>query len=138
MWDTSTPFGARVERRLAEEQVIWMVTSGADGAPQPSPVWFLREGDTLLIYSRPGTPKLRNIARHPRVALHFNTDPDGDDVIVFYGAAAVDTAAPSSAAHTAYQEKYRQGIANIGMTPESFAAAYDTAIRVRLERVRGH
>lgn len=137
MWDLSTPFGERVERRLAEEQVIWLVTSDKDGAPQPSPVWFLREGDTLLIYSKPDAPKLRNIARQPRVALHFNSSPGGDDVIIFRGSAAADAGAPAAHEHPAYLAKYREGIAHIGMTPESFAAAYAAGIRVRLERVRG-
>lgn len=137
MWDVSTPFGARVERRLAEEQVIWLVTSDKEGTAQPSPVWFLREGDTLLIYSKPAAPKLRNIARHPRVALHFNTTADGGDVVIFHGSAAADPAAPAPHEHAAYLEKYRAGIGHIGMTPESFAEEYSAAIRVRLEKVRG-
>lgn len=137
MWDVSTPFGARVERRLAEEQVIWLVTAGKEGLPQPSPVWFLREGETLLIYSKPSAPKLRNIAREPHVALHFNTNPHGDDVVIFHGSAAAEPDAPPPNAHAAYLEKYRAGIANIGMTPERFAEEYSSAIRVRLEKLRG-
>jgi PPOX class probable F420-dependent enzyme len=138
MWDVSTPFGARVERRLAEELIIWLVTQGKDGTPQPSPVWFLREGDTLLIYSRPDTPKLRSIARAPRVALHFDSDGHGGDIIVFTGSAAADPEAPSSDALPAYQAKYGAGITGIGMTPESFAQAYSEAIRVTITSVRGH
>ncbi len=137
MWDVSTPFGARVERRLAEEQIIWLVTIDKDGAPQPSPVWFLREGDTLLIYSKPAAPKLRNIARQPRVALHFNTDAGGGDVMIFHGDAAVDAATPPPHQHAAYLEKYHQGIGNIGMTPERFAEEYAAPVRVRLGKLRG-
>jgi PPOX class probable F420-dependent enzyme len=138
MWDITTPFGARVERRLAEETIIWLVTQGKDGTPQPSPVWFLREGSTLLIYSRPDTPKLRSIARAPRVALHFDGDGQGGDIIVFTGAAAIDPAAPTSDALPTYQAKYREAIARIGMTPEHFAKAYAVALRVTIETVRGH
>jgi PPOX class probable F420-dependent enzyme len=85
MWDTSSEFGARIERRLADETVIWLVTTSNDGSPQPSPVWFIREGDTLLIFSKPDAPKVRNIRARPRVALHFNTDVHGEDVVVFHG-----------------------------------------------------
>lgn len=138
MWDVTTSFGARVERRLAEEIVIWLVTQGRDGTPQPSPVWFLRDGNDLLIYSRPDKPKLRNIARAPRVALNFDGDGRGGDIIVFTGTAAIDPAAPPIDALPAYVEKYREPIKGIGMTPETFAKAYSVAIRVAIEAVRGH
>jgi PPOX class probable F420-dependent enzyme len=138
MWDLTTAFGARVERRLTEELIIWLVTQGKDGTPQPSPVWFLREGDTLLIYSRPDTPKLRSIARAPQVALHFDGDGRGGDIIVFTGTAALDPSAPSADALPAYVEKYRAAIARIGMVPEHFAKAYSVAIRVTISGLRGH
>ena len=57
------------------------------GAPQPSPVWFLWDGESFLIYSQPGTPKLRNIAANPRVALHLNDNGTGGDVVVVSGRA---------------------------------------------------
>jgi hypothetical protein len=38
----------------------------------------------------------------------------------------------------AYLEKHRAPIARIGMTPESFAAAYCVAVRVTPIGVRGH
>ncbi|NJN16340.1 MAG: TIGR03667 family PPOX class F420-dependent oxidoreductase [Oscillochloris sp.] len=138
MWDATTSFGQRVERRLNEEAIIWLVTTDANGVSQPSPVWFLREGDTLLIYSQPNTPKMRNIERNSQVALHFDGDGRGGDIVVFHGAAAADPAAPSPDQHQAYLAKYGDGIAGIGMTPESFAAAYSAALRVTLTRVRGH
>src|SRR3954451_7916261 len=49
--DPATPFGERVAQRLREEVVIWLTTTGADGTPQPAPVWFLWEGETFLIYT---------------------------------------------------------------------------------------
>ena len=72
--DTSTEFGARVEQRLADERIIWLVTTDREGAPQPSPVWFIWDGESALMYSQPNTPKLRNIEANPRVSLHFNSD----------------------------------------------------------------
>jgi PPOX class probable F420-dependent enzyme len=138
MWDGTTPFGARVERRLTEEAIIWLVTQGKDGTPQPSPVWFLREGNTLLIYSQPNTPKLRSIARAPQVSLHFDGDGHGGDIIVFSGTAATDPTVPPSDTLPTYQEKYRASIARIGMTPEHFAKAYSVALRVTITAVRGH
>ncbi len=136
--DTSTPFGARVEQRLRGEEVIWLTTVTGRGEPKPSPVWFLWDGETMLIYSQPGTPKVRNIAAHPAVALNFNTDEHGGDVVSFDATAEIVSDAPPADQHTAYLEKYREGIARIGSTPESMAQSYSTAIRVRLTKLRGY
>lgn len=135
--DTSTDLGARVARRLVQEQVIWLTTVREDGRPEPSPVWFLWDGETFLIYSRPNTLKLRNIAVRPHVSLSFNSTETGGDVVVFAGEARIAEGAPPATDVPAYLEKYGQGIANIGMTPEGFAAAYSVPIRVTPSKVRG-
>ncbi len=135
--DTSTKFGARVLERLQQEQVIWLTTVRPDGIPQPNPVWFLWDGETVLIYSQPGAHKVGHIRHNPHVALNFNTDAGGDDVVVITGEARIDDIAAQAVENTAYLEKYRAGIAQIGMTPESMAAAYSTMIRVTPRHVRG-
>jgi PPOX class probable F420-dependent enzyme len=138
MLDLTTQFGARAARRLDEEIIIWLTTVRADGTPQPSPVWFLRSDQTLLIYSEPNTPKLRNIAQNPKVALNFDGDGRGGNVVIFSGEAHVDPQAPSAAQVAAYVKKYGEHIARIKRTPESFAQAYSVAVRVALLGVRGH
>jgi PPOX class probable F420-dependent enzyme len=135
--DLSSEFGKRAERRLREEEVIWLVTVGADGTPQPNPVWFLWEGGELLVYSQPGKAKLRHIARSPRVALNFNTHADGEDVVVLTGEARLDPGAPPADQLPAYLEKYREPIARLGMTPESFAQSYSVAVRITPTKLRG-
>jgi PPOX class probable F420-dependent enzyme len=136
--DTTTPFGARVARRLREELIVWLVTVGENGTPQPSPVWFLWDDRTVLIYSQPDTPKLRNIAARPRVALHFDGNGKGGDIVVLTGAARVVSDVPPADRIPAYVEKYRDGIRRIGMTPDSFARAYCVPIRVEPAALRGH
>jgi len=63
--DAETEFGSRTERRLREDTLGWLVTAGKDGTPQPNPVWFLWDGQSLLIYSAPDQAKLKNIERNP-------------------------------------------------------------------------
>jgi Pyridoxamine 5'-phosphate oxidase len=42
--------------------MAWLTTVRPDGQPVSVPVWFLmREDGTILLYSQPGTQKLRNI-----------------------------------------------------------------------------
>ncbi|MCA9878896.1 MAG: TIGR03667 family PPOX class F420-dependent oxidoreductase [Thermomicrobiales bacterium] len=136
--DTSTAFGQRVATRLANDQVIWLATVDGYGTPQPVPVWFYWDGHTVLVYSQPDQPKLRNIARNHRVSLNFNSDFHGGDVVVLVGDAALDPAASPADQHQAYVEKYAGGIESISMTPASFAAAYSVAVRVTPTKVRGH
>ncbi len=125
-----------VLERLRNEKVAWLTTVRPDGLPQPTPIWFLWDGNRLLIYSKPGARKLRNIAAHPRVAFHLNSDESGGEIVVVWGTASVDLRAPLATANEAYIEKYRQGIADIDMTPESMAAEYSATIRITPERVR--
>lgn len=136
--DLSTEFGSRVVRRLQEERIIWLTTVGADAAPQPSPVWFLWDGTDVLIYSQPDTPKIRNIARNPCIALNFDGDGRGGNIIVITGEARVDPRTPPAHDMPAYVTKYQQGFKRIQVSPESFAQRYSVPIRITLQRVRGH
>jgi len=137
MIDLSSELGMRVARRLESELIIWLTTVRVDGTPQPSPVWFLWADRTILIYSQQNKQKLRNIAQNPKVALNFNTDPQGSDVAVITGTARVDPQAPPVDQLRAYVEKYRQEIVDLGATPESFAQSYAVAVRVTPIGLRG-
>ena len=132
MPDPSTPFGARVARRLREEHVIWLTTVDASGTPQPNPVWFLWDGDTVLIYNRNDARRIAHVQRNPRVALHFDGDKQGGDIIVITGTAQL---VPKEL--PAYMDKYGD-LMRRSFTSESFAAAYSVAMRVRPRTVRGH
>lgn len=136
--DTNTDFGARVVRHLEEDSVIWLTTVGPELTPQPSPVWFIWDGDTALIFSQPGTPKLRNIGLHPRVSLNFNSTATGGDVVVLNADAWIDEDALPASANPAYIAKYTEGLADIGMSPDDFTSAYSVPVRVRPTNLRGH
>ncbi|NTU62796.1 MAG: TIGR03667 family PPOX class F420-dependent oxidoreductase [Chloroflexi bacterium] len=136
--DLTSAFGERVARRLREERIIWLVTIDPDDVPQPTPVWFWWDGETVLIYSHAKQAKLRNIRRHPQVALHLDGDGQGGDIIVFTGTARLAPDAPPAHQHAAYAQKYQWGFDRIGTTPEQFAADYAVALRVTPEKVRGH
>jgi PPOX class probable F420-dependent enzyme len=138
MIDLTTDFGRAVERHLKEETVIWLTTVDSHLTPQPRPVWFLWEYETILVFSQPGAYKVRHIRQHPRVSLHFNTDETGDKhVIVMTGEASIDINGVTPSQVPAYLEKYKTGIADLNMTPEAFTAEYATLIRITPSELRG-
>lgn len=136
LFDPATEFGARVAERLDREEIVWLTTIGPTGTPQPNPVWFRWDGESFLIFSQPDRPKLRNIARNPRVALHFNSTASGGDIIVFGGTARLELG-PDPDEIAAYLGKYRDGLAGLSMTADQFRADYSVPIRVVPDRLRG-
>ena len=139
MIDTNTEFGERVQRRLTEETIGWLTTVTAGGQPQSVPVWFLwQEDETLLLYSQPDTPKLRNIKNNPHVSFNLDSDGRGGNIVRLEGPAAIAEDAPPATDVPAYLEKYNQGIASLGLTPQGFAEGYSVAVKIRPSKVRGH
>ena len=132
MLDESSEFGRRAARRLHEERLAWLTTVSPRGTPQPVPVWFLWDGDaSVLLYSRPDTPKLRNIAANPRVSLHLDGNGQGGDVVVCLGEASVSDDPPAHQVDE-YVEKYAALIERNRWTPESFAADYSVPLRIAI------
>lgn len=138
MLDTSSEFGRRAARRLHEERLAWLTTVSPRGTPQPVPIWFLWDGDaSILLYSRPDTPKLRNIAANPRVSLHLDGDGQGGDVVVCLGEARISDDPPADQVDE-YVKKYAALVERNRWSPESFAADYSVALRIAVNRIRGH
>jgi PPOX class probable F420-dependent enzyme len=134
--DQSTEKGSKVTRWLQEDIVAWLVTVSPDGTPVPTPVWFWWDGETVLVYSQPGKPKLRHIAANRRVAIALPLDEVGDLRAVVTGNAELDESAPAAFENPEYIAKYRDEIARLGSNPEQFSGAYSVPIRIRPTRLR--
>jgi len=137
MLDFSTRFGRHVNRRLRQEKVIWLTTIDSQNTPQPRPVWFHWDGQTILIFSETNKAKLRHLARNRRVALNFNTDEEGGDVAVLLGDALVLDKPPSPNRFKTYIRKYTAGIKDLGMTIAEFTETYTVPILVSPQVMRG-
>ena len=128
--------GAWARERLEHDVVGWLTTVAEDGTPQTSVVSFLWERDSILIYSEPETPKVRNIARSPLVGFHVQSDEYGDHALVIEGTAAVDPTVARSDVHPAYRTKYAEPLAHWGMDEGDTARAFSVALRVQPRRIR--
>lgn len=137
MIDFTSRLGRRVNRRLRNEKIIWLTTVDADQRPQPRPVWFHWDGQTVLMFSERNTAKLRHIPQNPKVALNFNTDEDGDNVAVLLGEARILSNPPPATRVNVYLRKYKQGIKDIGMTVPQFTSSFAVPILFSPQSMRG-
>jgi PPOX class probable F420-dependent enzyme len=137
--DPATPFGQRVRARLRDDEVIWIVTVGADGRPQPNPVGFCQDGEhELVIYNRPDAHRLRHLRERPdQVAFHFDSDGHGLDIVVLHGRVAVDEDHPAIKDWPPYLAKYGAAVERAFGSVERFSDTYRVALRVTITDVRG-
>jgi PPOX class probable F420-dependent enzyme len=134
--DWNNAEGKKLAERLRKEMVIWLTTVRPDGVPTPTPVWFLWDGESFLIYTRPGAFKLRNMAVNPKASLNLNSDKWGGAVAVFTGEISVENDEHPAIENAAYIAKYGEGIKDIQMTPESFSKDYSVALRFHVKHIR--
>ena len=91
--DTTDLAAARVRRFLETEPVIWLSSTRADGAPHLVPTWFVWDGEAIVIMSKPGAVKVRNLRADPRAMLALGDAEDDFDVGLLEARAEVQAAA---------------------------------------------
>lgn len=126
-----------VERRLADDEIAWLTTVTSDGKPAPRPVWFIRDGESIVIYSMNGAARLRYIERNPQVTVHFDSGQGGGDILVISGRAERLADAPPPSRFPGFLDKYRPAIARMSHTPQWYDDNYGVALRVTPERSWG-
>ena len=130
MLDVTTQSGKHAEQRLRSDIIAWLTTVGSNGRPYTVPVWFLWEGETILIFSRPQKQKVRNLRNNARVTLALDGSNEGGDVVVVEGTAELLNDPDVKVSLPAYTEKYGTLIQRNRWTPESMSADYSQAIRI--------
>ena len=124
--------------RVATEPIAWMTTVSADGVPSTAPVWFILEPDeTITVFSRDPSVRIRNLDANDRVTLHLEGDGRGGAIVVLNGSAIVDRTAPRADEHEAFITKYRGFLDRYGWTPAWFSQNYPTRIRMTINSIRG-
>lgn len=134
--DPTTDFGARVASRLEVEAAAWLTLVDVAGTPQPSPIWFLWDGESALIYSHAAAKRLEWLRARPRVSLNLDSR-DGSDVIVVTGEIRDAPDEPGVDENPSYLEKYGKRITEGWKTAENFASIYSVPLRFFPRRIRG-
>jgi PPOX class probable F420-dependent enzyme len=127
---------AELARSMDEDLVGWLTTVTKSGQPQSSVVWFLRDGEDLLVYSKPDATKMRNISDNQKVAFNLRTDEMGDSMTTLEGIATVIESPTPPHQLPAYFAKYQDQIKRLGWTPEQFSDEYSALIRIAINRIR--
>jgi PPOX class probable F420-dependent enzyme len=125
-----------VETRLRSNLMTWLTTVRPSGEPDSVPVWFLlRSDETLLVYSQPGKPKLRNLRANPNVALGLDVTDIGRDIIRLAGLARHDPTIPPAHHDPAFVAKYAERIGAMFDTPERFGELFSSPIVIVPKRI---
>ena len=119
---------ARVRPMLDEERVVWLSTVRPDGTPHLVPTWFLWDGEALVVFSKPGAAKVRNLRANPRLMVAVG-DPEDDFSVGLIEARATchDEAAVIP---DAFFAKYATELGPGRLDAETFRATYTQAIRI--------
>ena len=63
------PLEPQVAELFGGGHVVHLTTLRADGSPQSRPVWTIVHDGNVVFFTQPASPKARDVARDPRVAL---------------------------------------------------------------------
>jgi PPOX class probable F420-dependent enzyme len=103
---TTTPLPDHVRRFLAEPRYASVATVDEDGSPRQAVVWFLLDGDSIVVNSLHGRRWPTNLRRDPRVSIAV-TDARRQSWVGLTGTVEViDDHAPAQAHIAAMARRY--------------------------------
>jgi PPOX class probable F420-dependent enzyme len=118
-----------VETRLRGNLMAWLTTVRPSGQPESVPVWyFVKDDETILVYSQPGKVKLRNIGENPKVAMALDVTDLGRDIIRVEGTARRVDDHPAANQVPGYVAKYTERIGAMFGTSDRFAELFSVAL----------
>ena len=124
---------ARLDRFLSTEPVVWLSTVRPDGAPHLVPIWFTWDGSSLLVFSKPGAQKVRNLRANP-VAMLALGEPEDDFDVALAEATVRLMDEPARELPAAHLAKYGERMVALGLSPDEFLATYSQVLVITPSR----
>jgi PPOX class probable F420-dependent enzyme len=113
-------------------------TVAADGRPHVVPVWFVLDGEELVITSNSGTAKARHLARDPRVAVCVDDERPPFAFVAVRGTATLNpNPADLLAWTTRIAARYLTG-EDAAEAGRRYADLDDLIVRIRVDHALGY
>jgi PPOX class probable F420-dependent enzyme len=122
---------------LEGHDVVWLSSIRPDGRPHLVPVWFVWDGGSLIVLSKPNAQKVRNVRRDPRVMVAVGAPGVDFDVELIEAEAELDPGPANGALPGRFARKYQAQLELATTSIERFAAIYSQPIRIRPTRWLG-
>jgi PPOX class probable F420-dependent enzyme len=87
----ATPLSEKTKQLLDDRNVVVITTISADGSPHASIVWATHDGTNILLSSREGNMKVRNLQRDPRASAVVLDRDDPYSYVEVRGIATIAT-----------------------------------------------
>jgi PPOX class probable F420-dependent enzyme len=121
---------------LEEARFAVLATVNANGSPQQTVMWYELRGDTIVMNTRRGRKKDRNLIRDPRVSLCIE---DGFRYVTLEGTIElVDDPATEQADIAALARRYHNAAKAEQMVREEFAIQERVTLLLHVERADVH
>ena len=123
-----------IDRGLALETAgtLSLATVRPDGRPHVVPLWFIRDGETIVVFSKPHAQKVRNLEADPRAMVSVGQPGEADASLI--EVAAVFEASGAAGLADRFASKYRPAFEALGLTVDRFVETYPCLIRLRPTR----
>jgi PPOX class probable F420-dependent enzyme len=135
IFDPEDQRGAHALERLQSSMAAWLTTVTPAGQPQTMPVWYVWDGNEILIYGDRRAKRNANLETNPKVSFHLPDNGNGQDVVTLEGTARVDRTFPAVPENRDYLAKYGKWIDEGMGGPQKFAETY--AVPIRITPTRG-
>jgi PPOX class probable F420-dependent enzyme len=127
-----------VRRFLSEPRYAIVATIDPDGAPRQAVIWFLLDGDTIVINSLDGRRWPTNLRRDPRVSIAV-TDSNDESWVGLTGAVeVVDDQEQAQADIAAMARRYNRDPAAAEESIATFRTQQRVSFRLRPSRIHDH
>lgn len=122
---------------LERESIVWLSSVRPDGGPHVVPLWFLWDGESILVFSKPGAQKVRNVRAEPRVMVAVGEPGIDFDVELVDAVAELAREPTAGLLPDAFARKYAGLADRAGITVDGFAAIYSQPIWIHPTRWLG-
>lgn len=120
-----------IAQALEHQDVIWLSSTCPDGRPHVVPLWFIWDGGTFTVFSKPRAQKVHNVRSEPRVMVAVGEPGRDFDVELVEAIAELLPVQARQLRLDAFACKYGDRLADDGISWTRYAEVYAQPIRIR-------